>query len=51
MQGIEIDEREEVICALNYAWSDALEEYGIPFQRPTLLSEVSDACRFPFFKK
>jgi hypothetical protein len=40
-----------MICALDYVWGDALETYGIEFQRPTTLAEGCDACRFQFFKK
>jgi hypothetical protein len=39
-----------LLCATDYIWGDALEEYGIRFERPTTLSEGSDACRFQFFK-
>jgi hypothetical protein len=39
-----------LLCATDYAWGDALEEYGIRLERPTTLSEGSDACRFQFFK-
>lgn len=39
-----------LLCATDYAWGDALEEYGIRIERPTTLSEGSDACRFQFFK-
>ena len=39
------------LCVLDYVWADALEEYGIAFERPTILAEGSDACRFQFFKK
>ena len=38
-------------CALDYVWIDALEKYGLKFQRPTILAEGSDDCRFQFFKK
>ena len=38
------------LCATDYAWGDALGEYNIRFERPTTLSEGSDACRFQFFK-
>lgn len=40
-----------VFCASDYIIGDALEKYGIRFQRPTILAEGSDACRFQFFKK
>jgi hypothetical protein len=39
-----------LLCATDYLWGDALEEYGIRFERPTALSEGSDACRLQFFK-
>jgi hypothetical protein len=39
-----------LLCAVDYIWGDALEKYGIRFERPTTLSEGSDACRFQFFK-
>lgn len=39
------------LCVLDYVWTDALEQYGIYFERPTILAEDSDACRFQFFKK
>lgn len=39
-----------LLCATDYVWGDALEEYGIRFERPTTLSEGGDACRFQFFK-
>jgi len=39
-----------LLCATDYLWGDALEEYGIRLERPTTLSEGSDACRFQFFK-
>jgi hypothetical protein len=39
-----------VICAGDYVWADALEDYDIRLERPTLLAEGSDACRFQFFK-
>jgi hypothetical protein len=39
-----------LLCATDYVWGDALEDYGIRFERPTTLSEGSDACRFQFFK-
>lgn len=40
-----------VMCVLDYDWADALEEYGVGFERPTILAEGSDACRFQFFKR
>jgi hypothetical protein len=39
-----------LLCATDYLWGDALEEYGVRFERPTALSEGSDACRLQFFK-
>jgi hypothetical protein len=39
-----------LLCATDYIWGDALEEYGIRLERPTALSEGGDACRFQFFK-
>lgn len=39
-----------VLCATDYTWADGLEKYKIRFDRPTTLSEGSDACRFQFFK-
>lgn len=39
-----------LLCVLDYVWADALEDYGIMFERPTILAEGSDACRFQFFK-
>ncbi len=39
-----------LICATDYTWGDALENYGIRFERPTTLSEGADACRFQLFK-
>jgi hypothetical protein len=39
-----------LICATDYTWGDALEKYGIRFERPTTLSEGADACRFQLFK-
>lgn len=39
-----------LLCATDYLWGDALEEYGIRLERPTTLSEGGDACRFQFFK-
>jgi hypothetical protein len=49
---MENDARELVyiFCALDYVWGDALEKYGIRFERPTIIPEGSDACRFQFFK-
>jgi len=38
------------LCASDYTWGDGLKEYNIRFERPTTLSEGSDACRFQFFK-
>jgi hypothetical protein len=38
-----------LLCASDYLWGDALEEkYGIRLERPTILAEGSDACRFQF---
>jgi hypothetical protein len=39
-----------MLCAMDYTWADGLEKYRIRFERPTTLSEGSDACRFQFFK-
>ena len=39
-----------LLCATDYIWGDALEKYGIRFERPTTLSEGSDACRFQLFR-
>lgn len=39
-----------LLCATDYVWGDALEKYKIRFERPTTLSEGSDACRFQLFK-
>ena len=39
-----------LLCVLDYVWADALEDFGIRFERPTTLAEGSDACRFQFFK-
>ena len=39
-----------LLCVNDYIWGDALEAYHIRFERPTALSEGSDACRFQFFK-
>lgn len=39
-----------LLCATDYTWGDALEKYGIRFERPTTLSEGADACRFQLFK-
>jgi hypothetical protein len=39
-----------LLCVQDYVWADALEDYGIRFERPTILAEGSDACRFQFFK-
>lgn len=49
---IEHDARElvYVLCALDYVWGDELEKYGIRFERPTILPEGGEACRFQFFK-
>jgi len=38
------------LCASDYSWGDELKKYNIRFERPTTLSEGSDACRFQFFK-
>jgi hypothetical protein len=38
------------LCASDYTWGDGLKKYNIRFERPTTLSEGSDACRFQFFK-
>ena len=38
------------LCVTDYVWGDALADYQIHFERPTTLSEGSDACRFQFFK-
>ena len=40
-----------VTCVLDFDWGDALEAYGIRLERPTILAEGSDACRFQFFKE
>ncbi len=41
-----------LLCATDYTWGDALEKkYGIRFERPTILAEGADACRFQFFRK
>ena len=51
----DLTERHDVLVVyvtgrnLNLAES-AIEEYGIRLERPTTLSEGSDACRFQFFK-
>jgi hypothetical protein len=37
-------------CASDYTWGDGLKKYNIRFERPTTLSEGSEACRFQFFK-
>lgn len=39
-----------LFCATDYIWGDALEKYGIRFERPTTLSEGADACRFQLFR-
>ncbi len=39
-----------VLCAADYVWGDALEKYKIKYERPTILAEGSDACRFQFSK-
>ncbi len=40
-----------LLCATDYIWGDALEKkYGIRFERPTILAEGADACRFQLFK-
>ena len=39
-----------IFCAADYVWADALEKYGIRFERPAILAEGSEACRFQFFK-
>lgn len=39
-----------LLCATDYIWGDALEKYGIRFERPTTLSEGADACRFQLFR-
>ena len=39
-----------LVCATDYIWGDALEKYGIRFERPTTLSEGADACRFQLFR-
>jgi hypothetical protein len=39
-----------LLCATDYIWGDALEKYGIRFERPTALSEGADACRFQLFR-
>jgi hypothetical protein len=40
-----------LFCATDYIWGGALEEkYGIRFERPTMLSEGADACRFQLFR-
>jgi len=48
---LENDGREVLylLCATDYTWGDALEKYGIRFERPTTLSEGADACRFQLF--
>jgi hypothetical protein len=38
------------LCATDYTWGDGLGKYNIRFERPTTISEGSDACRFQFFK-
>lgn len=38
------------LCASDYTWGDGLKKYNIKFERPTTLSEGSDACRFQFFR-
>jgi hypothetical protein len=38
------------LCASDYTWADGLKKYNIRFERPTTLSEGSDACRFQFFR-
>ncbi|MGD8764524.1 MAG: L-2-amino-thiazoline-4-carboxylic acid hydrolase [Desulfobacteraceae bacterium] len=38
------------LCASDYSWGDGLKKYNIQFERPTTLSEGSDACRFQFIK-
>ena len=38
------------LCASDYTWGDGLKKYNIGFERPTTLSQGSDACRFQFFK-
>jgi hypothetical protein len=39
-----------LLCGGDFLWADALEEYGIKFERPTILAEGNEACRFQFFK-
>ncbi len=39
-----------LLCSADYVWGDALGKYKIKFERPTILAEESDACRFQFFK-
>ena len=39
-----------LLCATDYVWGDALEKYGIRFERPTTLSEGADVCRFQLFR-
>jgi len=39
------------LCASDYAWCDGLKKYNIRFERPTMVSEGGDACRFQFFKE
>ena len=39
-----------IICGADYVWADALEKYGVRMERPTMLAEGSDACRFQFFR-
>jgi hypothetical protein len=42
-----------VFCALDLVWADELkkEKYGVHFERPTVLSQGDDMCRFQFFKE
>lgn len=39
-----------LFCSTDYVWGDALEKYGIRFERPTTLSEGADVCRFQLFR-
>ncbi len=39
-----------LLCSTDYIWGDALEKYGIRFERPTTLSVGADACRFQLLK-
>jgi hypothetical protein len=41
-----------ILCALDNVWADELSKprYGVRFERPTMLANGDDACRFQFTK-